>query len=460
MLTSLLLYCQVLAAPEEGFDHPLDTHLSRIYKADLPGLLERKYIRVLTTMNQTNFFLAGGKLHGFEYSLLNEYEKYLNRKIGRRDLKVILEFILVPRDRLTAGLVEGYGDIGAAGLTITEKRQETVMFTQPYLTGIDEILITYKDVKAPGGLDGLSGKQIFVRKSSSYYESLAALNRRLKRTRMQPVKILEADETLETEDILEMVNTGTISRTVCDSHIADIWTGVLRDIRAHKNIKLREGGRIAWAVRKDNPRLKESLDSFIKEHRKGTLLGNIFFNRYYGKNRWIKNPLKGSGSKKIERFRALFEKYADQYGFDWKLILAMAYQESGLNPKKRSSKGAVGLMQIRPSTAADPKIGVANINKLENNIHAGVKYLAFLRDRYFNDEKILPRDRVRFSLAAYNAGPAKIRRVRKMAAQMNLDANRWFRNCELAALRIVGRETVQYVSNINKYYVIYKNALG
>jgi len=116
-------------------------------------------------------------------------------------------------------------------------------------------------------------------------------------------------------------------------------------------------------------------------------------------------------------------------------------------------------MQIRPSTAADPKVAINNIDTAENNIHAGVKYLDFLRDHYFSDDDIRPRDRVRFSLAAYNAGPARIRQARKMAAQMNLDANRWFRNCELAVLRIVGRETVQYVSNINKYYVIYKNAL-
>jgi membrane-bound lytic murein transglycosylase MltF len=458
VLTFLLLYGQVRAADKEDYDHPLDAHLSETYKDDLPDLLERKYIRVLTTMNRTNFFLVNGKAHGFEYSLLKEYEKHLNKGIGRGELKVTFEFIPVARDRLLPGLVKGLGDIAAAGLTITEKRQKKVNFTRPYLRGIDEILVTHKKVKPAESPDDLSGKRVFVRRSSSYYESLASLNHRLKKKKMSPVKVVEVDESLETEEILELVNTGAIERTVSDSHIAKIWTKVFRNIKAHEKIKLREGGKIAWAVRKDNPKLKQSLDRFISKHRKGTLLGNIFFERYYEKNRWVKNPLTGDSRNKIEQFRPLFEKYADLYGFDWRLILAMAYQESKLNPKKKSRKGALGLMQIRPSTAADPKVGVEKVYKLENNVHAAVKYLDFLRNRYFSDKKIRERDRVRFSLAAYNAGPAKIRQARKKASAMNLNPNRWFRNVELAVLRMVGQETVRYVSNINKYYVIYKHA--
>ncbi len=136
----------------------------------------------------------------------------------------------------------------------------------------------------------------------------------------------------------------------------------------------------------------------------------------------------------------------------------MAFQESGLNPEKRSDRGAVGLMQIKPSTASDPNVGIDNIGSVENNIHAAVKYLAFIRDRYFDDTDIRPRDKVRLSLAAYNAGPAKIRRAMRKAREMHLDPNEWFRNVELAVLRMVGQETVRYVSNINKYYVIYNNA--
>ncbi|RME63378.1 MAG: lytic transglycosylase F, partial [Nitrospirae bacterium] len=147
----------------------------------------------------------------------------------------------------------------------------------------------------------------------------------------------------------------------------------------------------------------------------------------------------------------------EKYNFDWPLLMAMAYQESGLNPKRKSYRGAVGIMQIRPSTAKE--VGIRDISKVENNIHAAVKYLDYLRKRYFNDPKLRPRDRVRFSLAAYNAGPAKVRKARNLARRMGLNPARWFRNVEIAMLRLVGQETVRYVSNINKYYILYKLAI-
>ncbi|MEJ2167827.1 MAG: transporter substrate-binding domain-containing protein, partial [Desulfobacterales bacterium] len=245
LIYSGILTCFLLGSPPGAdgadFHHPLDFHLSNAYQDDLPGLLKRAYIRVLITMNRTNFFLADGKVKGFEYALLKEYEKHLNQGSGPGKLKTTLEFIPVTRDRLLPGVVEGFGDIAAAGLTITEERRKMVAFTEPYLTGINEILVTYKKTKAPENLDELSGKRIFVRKSSSYYESLNALNRRLQKKNFSPVKIVMLDESLETEDILELVNTGALQRTVSDSHIAEIWSEVLDDIMVHENIKFREG---------------------------------------------------------------------------------------------------------------------------------------------------------------------------------------------------------------------------
>ena len=119
--------------------------------------------------------------------------------------------------------------------------------------------------------------------------------------------------------------------------------------------------------------------------------------------------------------------------------------------------GAVGVMQLLPSTAADPNIDIPNIQKLENNIHAGVKYLRFLRDRYFEDPALSDFDKVLFTFAAYNAGPARIAALREHAEKLGLDPNRWFRNVERVAAREIGRETVQYVNNIYKYHIVYQN---
>ena len=460
MLFMLWLFFPVLAtAGSPEVRHPLDAHLSETYTEDLDALLKRKYVRVLTTFNHPNFFLSGGRPRGFEYSLLKEYQKSLNEGRKRQELRVVFDFIPVPRDRLIPALAEGYGDIAAAGLTITKARAEQVDFTTPYLTDVSELLVTHKDVQRRKNVLDLSGQRVFVRKSSSYYGSLKKLDQKLKKEGKKPITIVLADENLETEDILEMVNAGAIERIICDSHIAEIWSGVYKDIRVHRDITLREGGNIAWAVHKGTPKLKESLDGLLRKHRKGTLMGNIFFKRYYEANIFISNPAAGDDIEKLQRLRQLVQKYANQYKFDWVLIAALAYQESKLDHTKKSPSGAVGLMQIRPTTAADPNVNIPDVQKLENNIHAGVKYLAFLRDRYFKDSNIRPRDRVRFSLAAYNAGPAKVRAARQETEKMGLDPNKWFRNVEMAMLKGVGQETVVYVSNINKYYVIYKNAI-
>lgn len=457
----LLLSIGIIAFQEdawctENLSLPLDAHMTDIYQDDLPVLMQKKYIRVLTTVNRTNFFILDGKLAGYEYALLKAYEKSLNKKFNRRELRVVLEFIPVARDQLIPMLTKGYGDIAAAGLTITDDRKKKASFTKPYLTGINEVVISQKEGFYPKDLNDLSKKKIYVRKSSSYYQSLLALNQRFRKEKIKPVKIVPIGEDIETEGILEMVNSGAIGLTVADSHIANAWSPVLKNIKIHENVVLRSGSKLGWMVRKDNPKLLSSLNEFVNTHKKGTLYGNIYFKRYYEDSEMLKNPLQIDEGEKIRQYKEIIKKYAKQYDFDWLLILAQAFQESGLDHTRKSNAGAVGIMQILPSTARDKKIGISNVDKLENNIHAGVKYLAFLRDHYFAGEEISPRDQVRMSLAAYNSGPAKIQKARRHAAKIGLDKNRWFRNVELAALQVIGQEPVRYVSNINKYYVLYQ----
>jgi membrane-bound lytic murein transglycosylase MltF len=140
------------------------------------------------------------------------------------------------------------------------------------------------------------------------------------------------------------------------------------------------------------------------------------------------------------------------------MIVALAYQESLLDHDKKSHVGALGIMQMLPGTAADKNVGISEISKLENNIHAGHKYLRFLQDRYFSDPQIDTLNRNLFTFAAYNAGPAKVRKLRKEAGENGLDPNIWFQNVEIIAAKRIGRETVQYVSNIYIYYISYKLA--
>jgi membrane-bound lytic murein transglycosylase MltF len=137
-------------------------------------------------------------------------------------------------------------------------------------------------------------------------------------------------------------------------------------------------------------------------------------------------------------------------------MAAQGYQESQLDQSKISPRGAIGVMQLLPSTAAAPQIDIRDIERLENNIHAGVKYMRFIVNEYYKNEPMDGLNKGLFAFASYNAGPARVAGLRNEAKQMGLDPNRWFYNVELVAAKEIGRETVQYVSNIYKYYISYR----
>ena len=140
------------------------------------------------------------------------------------------------------------------------------------------------------------------------------------------------------------------------------------------------------------------------------------------------------------------------------MLAAQAYQESELDHSKKSPAGAVGIMQIKPSTAADPNVGIDDVTTPSDNIRAGARYLRFLIDRYFSDDEVDELQGWLFALAAYNAGPARIQRLRRQAEAEGYDPNRWLDNVEVIVARKIGRETVRYVRNVFKYYVAYKLA--
>ena len=442
-------------------DKPLMGDLLRApFFGDLPQIMDRTALAVATTYSSVTFFiLQNGVAHGFEYRMMKDYGKALDKlrkkrkNDKRRNLPLMVAMVPVPSNLLVLGLNKGYFDVAAAGLTITEERRKKVDFTEPYLTGINEIVVAYKKSPALKKLADLSGKKVYVRKSSSYYRSLQKLNKELEAKGKKPVDIVEADETLSTEDILELVNSGVEPYTVADSHLAALWVQVLPKVRVYEKLKLREGGEIAWMVRKSNPKLKASLNAFIKKHRQGTKIGNIYFNRYFKNTRWIKNPVEKQLKARLKKYIKWFRKYSEIYKVDWMLMAAQGYYESGLDNRKRSRAGAMGIMQLMPSLAKDKRVGIKNLKPAKNNIHAGIKYLAVLRDQYFNGPDINPDNRMRFALAAYNAGPAKVQRIRALAKKSGYNPNVWFGHCEMAALRLVGQETVRYIRNINKYYI-------
>jgi membrane-bound lytic murein transglycosylase MltF len=429
------------------------------WTGDLAKMVEVRAVRLLVVYSKTFYFVDKGQQRGITYDMGMELEKFLNASINDKTRQMRVVFIPVSRDNLLPALEAGIGDIATGGLTITPDRQARVDFTASAVENIDEILVTAPDVAAPASVEGLSGRTVFVRRSSAYHESLVALNARLAAAGKPPVVIEPAQENLEDEDILEMVNAGLVDATVVDSYVATFWKEIFPKIQPHPALALRTDARIAWAIRKDSPELKQTLDAFVGKNRVGTLMGNVILKRYLQNTRWARGATNQEDMRRFTELTGYFRKYATQYEFDWLMLVAQGYQESGLDQRTRSPVGAVGIMQVMPTTAKDRNVAIADIHLVEPNIHAGVKYMRFLVNQYFDDPGIDFANRHLFAFAAYNAGPNRIARLRGEAAKKGLDPDRWFNNVELVVAEDVGRETVQYVSNIYKYYIAYKLTL-
>jgi len=458
-----LLFTVILLAPAAAISSSDDPdsfmqewQIDEKWIGDFDGMVERRKIRVLVAHNKLLFFLDKAQIRGVTYDTFLKFEEYINRKLKTGSRKISVVFLPVPRDKLLPWLIEGRGDIASANLTITDERAKIVDFSRPLFKNVSEILVSGADAPALQNLDDLAGREIHVRPSSSYYEHLVRLNKSFEEKGIQPLKIIEASEYMEDSDLLEMVNAGMIPMIVVDDHKAKFWAQIFDKVKLHPEIAINTGGNIGWAMRKDSPKLKKILDEFGKKNKKGTLLGNILFKRYLENNQWARNALSPEEQEKFQAISKLFEKYSDQYDFDYLMMVALAYQESQLDHSRKSHVGAVGIMQVLPSTAADKNVGIPDIDELENNIHAGIKYLRFIRNRYFSDPEIDPLNQNLFAFAAYNAGPAKINRLRNRTKKAGFDPNVWFGNVEILAAKKIGRETVQYVSNIYKYYVAYR----
>jgi len=455
----LLLFLAVLLLPTMAAadDHATPDSLTRVSGvqiSDLEQIIKDQHpIRVLVSYNRTNFFLVNGAMRGMEHDLMQAYKQFLQKKDKKRTIRMV--FVTVPFDRIIPELKAGRGDIAAAGLTITKARKKQVPFSTPYRTGVNEIIIGSPKAQTIKTIDDIAGETVYVMAGASYADHLLDLNMELSKKGLKQVIVKIADKNLVTEDLLEMAERGIIDYTVADSHLAAIWKTALPRLQLFNEAPLRTGGELGWGIRPNSPQLLKSVNEFAKTVRGGTLMGNMVFKRYFVNSDWVKNPNARVNRKKMDKLMALFQKYGKQYAIDWLKLGALAYQESGLNMETRSSRGAVGIMQVMPKTATSKAVNVANYKTLDGNIHAGSKYLRHLMDNYFID--VDKSARVDFALAAYNAGPNRVRQLRKTAEEMGLDPNLWFGNVEYAAARKIGTETPTYVANVQMYYAAYKS---
>ncbi len=451
----------------------LTDHAREKSLGDLEALRERGSIRLITRNNAVNYYLHRGKNLGFEYELT----KMLAEELGLR-----LEVVVPPsRDQLISYLREGRGDIIAASLTVTPERAQHVAFSAPYLL-VDEVLVQRTDgeslVKTPVDL---KGRTIAVRKSSSYYDSLEGLQKRL------GFELDLVGEEIETEMLVAGVARGERDLTVADTHILGVQQliydnigGVFAvsdlaalsadaDVTAVPDWKVegRPGDvgskKIAFAVRPEAEKLLAAVNAFVDQHHRG-LEYNMLRNRYFGNQvrATEANEERAGATGQLSPYDPLIKKYSEMYGLDWRLMASLAYQESRFDPKARSWVGALGLFQVMPATGRE--LGFENLMDPEQAAHAGIKYVHQLVDHF--EPTLDFKQRLRFALASYNAGFGHVGDARRLAEEQGLDPNRWFGNVEEAMLLLQqpryykrarfgfvrGQEPVKYVSQIQLRY--------
>jgi membrane-bound lytic murein transglycosylase MltF len=426
---------------------------------DLDRMKKRHVIRVLVVPSHSGFFYDRGIPHGIYYEAFEEFQRFANQKLRTGTVKVNVTFIPVRPEQLEHALLEGVGDVAGYGVVVTPERENAVLFTTPIGSNVKQVIVTGPKAPPITNLEDLSGKEVYVNPLTAYYENLQRLSKEFQNAGRPPILVKAADPNLTDEDLLEMVNAGLIPATVTIDMRAEFWSKVLPHLTLHPNTVLKQEGQLAFATRKDSPELRQLLDEFVQGHQMGTSFGNTLLRRYLQNTKWVQDATSTEEMKKFQEYVRYFQKYAAQYDFDYLMLVAQGYQESGLDQSRKNPSGAVGIMQVIPKYAAAPPISISNVEHAETNIEAGAKMLRNIAETYFNDDKLDATNKTLMVFASYNAGPNRIARLRKKAASEGLDANQWFGNVELVAAKDVGQETVQYVTNIYKYYVAYKLTL-
>jgi membrane-bound lytic murein transglycosylase MltF len=435
-------------------------HLSTtlpVWTGDFDTMLTKHAVRVVAPYSRSLYYVDEGRERGIAAGLLRDFELFLNQKYKPKlhGRPITVAIAAITRDQLLPSVAQGVADIAVGDLTITPDRLKLVdMPATQHDVAVHEILVTGPKSPQIGSVDDLSGKTVHVRRTSSYYDSLLALNDRLRQAGKSPVTIILVPNAVEDEDLMEMLNAGVVQAIVVDDWKAKLWAPALPKLRVHSDIVLRDAGRIGWAVRKNSPLLtaeiRDFFDRWLKTH--GTEQYRLA--KAIKQMKQIGNPTEAAELKRFEATVTLFDRYGTQYGFDPLMLTAQGYQESQLDQNKHSHVGAVGVMQLMPATGTEMKVG--DIHVIDANIHAGAKYMDQLMAQNFSDTHFTEANRTLFAFAAYNCGAGNVAKARKEAAKRGLNPNVWFNNVEIVIADKIGMETTTYVRNIYKYYVAYK----
>jgi len=442
--------------PFRNLEFTLTRHTRDRYAVDLEGIRSRGVLRVLTRNNSSAYFVARGRERGFEFELARSFA----RRLGVRVAFVVPD----QRSDLIEMLHAGLGDMVAAGMTRTAARAERVRFSEPLLEA-DRVVAAHpklvKRVESPADLAQLKIHTSF--KSTTFRTAV-----RFGQIHDVKLDVADVPSGLEMEEQLRMVAEGEYEAVIVDSNILDLARAAGVEAEAVWSI----GPPLpkSWAFHPDAVELQAEADAFIGASRRNGLL-NIMYVRYYlphalGFRTAQDVAFRADADGAISPYDELFRKAGDMVDIDWRLLAAIAYAESRFDPTVRSAWGAMGLMQVLPSTAR--RVGVRDPSTPWGSVRAGALYLRRLFD-FFEEEGLPLRQRIRFALASYNAGLGHVIDARKLAPLIDRDPNRWFNHVEDALELKRHRkwherskygyaragETIAYVSRVQAQYDVF-----
>jgi ABC-type amino acid transport substrate-binding protein len=298
------------------------------WTGDFDGMLQRRFIRVLVSSSKTQYYVVHGVQHGSSYEYFKEFEQWVNLKYPPKvkNARFHVVFVPVPRDQMFPRLAAGKGDLAVGALTITPARFKLVDLSDPLVTDVKEIAVTGPRSPVIHSLDDLSGQEVFVRKSSSYWEHLEALNSRLKSPGKASVKLRAAPEDLEDEDLLEMLNAGLIPVVVTNAYLPNLLQKIYTNIRPVPEAVLDDSGQIAWAMRRNSPKLAGVINQFVNTHKQGAAFGNAVIGRYALNPKMLKNAVAPAELRKFQETVSFFQKYAAEYNVDYLLMMAQVFR--------------------------------------------------------------------------------------------------------------------------------------
>lgn len=418
---------------------------------DLAEIRSSRVLRVLVNQSRNSSGEVRGQSIGVEYHRLRAFEQYLNGR-ARDGQELHLKIIPKAKEQLLGALQRGEGDLVAPGELVDLAPTHAVSASNPIVSNVPLLLVGRKGERRFQRVEQLAGRTVALPTGSAAGDTIHEVNQKLALRKLPPIMVEWVDPSLAVEDVLEMVQAGIFHLTVVEQPIAERWARVMPKLRIDRQPQISAPQPMHWYVRRDASMLLASVDRFITGYRPPADQ-DAAFERVYRRLYKVHNPLGRADRKRLEKIRPVLQRHATEQGLDWLSLAALAFKESTLNPNARGASGAMGLLQITP--AAAQRVGVSNLQNVDNSVQAGARYLSMIRRKFFSSTQLNERERMAFVLAAYNMGPERVQGMRAEARRRGLNPNQWFFQVERIAMEQVGMGVVSYVNSVNKYYLAF-----